>query len=162
MSRPTNVHPRTPSRDDTATKPCPVCQQRFTPTGRQTYCGDPCRKTAWRRRHQPPATTVAVPAAIPRRGLTVYQCPECQQRLAGQQRCPDCGVFARTAGLGGCCPHCDEPVTLEDLLPADAFHIITQPPTRRPARGAKSEENTSHRAQPSGARSEENSGASSG
>jgi hypothetical protein len=105
------------SRDDPATMTCPVCQACFTPTGRQRYCGTPCRKTAFRRRHQhPPTTTVVVPAARPRRQITVYECPACGERLLGDQRCQPCATFTRRVGIGGPCPHCDEPVCLADLL----------------------------------------------
>ena len=50
------------------------------------------------------------------RDNTVYACPECDTRYHAQQRCPDCGVFCTRVGLGGPCPHCDEPVTIADLL----------------------------------------------
>jgi hypothetical protein len=46
----------------------------------------------------------------------VYQCPECQARLLGQQRCEECGIFARRLGPGAACPHCDEPLAIVDLL----------------------------------------------
>jgi hypothetical protein len=45
----------------------------------------------------------------------VYQCPECEARLLGQQRCDDCGVFARRLGPGAACPYCDEPVAIIDF-----------------------------------------------
>jgi len=51
------------------------------------------------------------PAAL----TVVYECGECGQRLL-ERRCPDCNLFARRLGPGGCCPHCDEPVTLDDLV----------------------------------------------
>jgi len=52
----------TPRHDDGATTAspttsgqqqllCPVCWTRFTRVGRQRYCTDGCRKTAWTRRH---------------------------------------------------------------------------------------------------------------
>jgi len=104
-----------PPRDDHETTRCPVCRLRFTPAGRQLYCSSPCRKTAFRRRRQQPASTVVAPAR-PRRGYTVYECPDCGQLLAGEQRCGDCGTFARRVGPGGACPHCQEPVTLTELL----------------------------------------------
>jgi hypothetical protein len=107
---------RSPSRDDTGTITCPVCQTRFAPAGRQRYCSSPCRKTAFRRRHQDPPGPVTVPAARPRRERTIYECPECEQRLLGEQRCPDCAIFARRIGPGGPCPHCSEPVAIADLL----------------------------------------------
>jgi hypothetical protein len=106
---------RHPSRDDAETMSCPVCQQPFTPAGRRRYCADRCRKTAFRRRHQDQPGPVTVPAARSRPGHTVYRCPDCDQRLLGEQRCPDCSTFARRIGPGGPCPHCDEPVAIADL-----------------------------------------------
>jgi len=40
----------------------------------------PCRKTAFRRRHQQPGPAVTVPAALPRREITVYERPDCGDR----------------------------------------------------------------------------------
>ena len=105
-----------PSRDDTGTTPCPVCQHPFAPAGRQAYCSPRCRKTAFRRRHASPAAVSTVPPARPRNRHAVYECPDCGQRHAGQQRCDDCGIFGRKIGAGGTCPHCSEPVTISDLL----------------------------------------------
>ncbi len=95
---------------------CPVCQRRFTPAGRRRFCSDACRKAAWRRRHQPPAAAIVVPPPRPRRPVTVYACPSCQARYLGEQHCQDCGVFCHRVGLGGACPHCDEPVAVADLI----------------------------------------------
>src|SRR5437773_10782890 len=114
---------RSPSRDDNETITCPVCQTRFTPAGRQRYCSGACRKTAFRRRHQDPPSPVTVPAARALREHTIYECPACEQRLLGEQRCPDCGIFARRIGTGGPCPHCTEPVTIADLLQ----EVVTMP-----------------------------------
>ncbi len=114
-----------PSRDDTATMTCPICRAQFTATGRQTYCGSPCRKTAFRRRHQQPLTAITIPAARPRRDVTVYECPNCEERLLGQQRCQTCSVFTRRVGIGGPCPHCDQPVAVDDLLDHDMIPIHT-------------------------------------
>jgi hypothetical protein len=115
--------PSGPSRDDAETIPlgttlvCPVCQRRFTPRGRRRFCSDACHKAAWRRRHQPPpAAALVVPPARPRRPITVYACPSCQARYLGEQRCGDCGVFCHRVGLGGTCPHCEEPVAAADLI----------------------------------------------
>jgi hypothetical protein len=121
-----------PSRDDPATMTCPVCRTRFTPTGRQTYCSTPCRKTAFRRRHQHPPTTVVVPAARPRRQITVYECPACGERLLGDQRCQPCATFTRRVGIGGPCPHCDEPVCLTDLLDQEVLISHTGSLHKRP------------------------------
>ncbi len=41
---------------------------------------------------------------------------DCDTRTLGQQRCPDCNTFAHRLALGGHCPHCAEPVTVEELL----------------------------------------------
>ena len=110
--------PATPPRDDHETTSCPVCQHPFTPAGRQAYCSSRCRKTAFRRRHQNPPAATAVPAARSRRDHAIYECPSCGQRQAGQQRCDDCGTFGSRIGTGGSCPHCQEPVTISDLLEA--------------------------------------------
>ena len=105
-----------PSRDDPGTTTCPVCRRCYTPVGRQLYCSTACRKTAFRRRHQHLGPAVTVPAARPRREITVYECPDCGDRYLGEQRCESCGTFARRVGIGGACPNCDGPVAISDLL----------------------------------------------
>jgi hypothetical protein len=55
------------------------------------------------------------PARAPR-AATVYECPSCQARYLGAQRCDDCQLFCRRVGPGGLCPHCDEPVAVGDLI----------------------------------------------
>jgi len=45
----------------------------------------------------------------------VYECAECGERTL-ERRCPDCNLFTRRLGPGGPCPHCEEPVTWEDLV----------------------------------------------
>ena len=103
-----------PLRNVGVTIACPICAQLFTPAGRQRVCSAACRQATWRQRH--PITS----PAIPRRThptVTVYECPLCETRFLGQQRCPDCRIFCRRVGPGGPCPHCDEPVALADLLP---------------------------------------------
>ena len=105
-----------PWRNVGETTPCPLCQQPFVAVGRQRVCSAACRQAAWRRRHSTP------PAPIPprtRQAATVYECPSCESRSLGQQRCPDCNLFCRRVGPGGPCPHCDEPVALADLLPSE-------------------------------------------
>lgn len=114
------MDPSTPpcndARNDGGTIPCPVCQQRFIPRGRQRVCSAACRQAAWRRHHPTAVATVgAVPERVTR-ATTVYECPSCEARFLGVQRCADCGVFCRRIGPGGPCPHCDEPVALADLL----------------------------------------------
>ena len=95
---------------------CPVCQQPFTPAGRQKYCTDACRAVAYRRRRDADQPAVTVPKARPRRPITIYECDNCGTRNLGEQRCADCSTFMRRVGLGGCCPTCDEPITVTELL----------------------------------------------
>lgn len=117
----------TPPDDDntTTTNPpppperllCPVCATPFTRVRRQRFCSDNCRKTAWARTHNTtPRPIEPVPPPGRRRALTVYSCPSCQARYYGQQWCPDCNQPCTRVGFGGHCPHCDEPVALNDIL----------------------------------------------
>jgi len=101
---------------DTVTMPCPVCQAPFTPTGRQTYCSGACRAVAYRRRRDADRESVTVPRAKPRRPITVYECDSCGERAVGQQRCETCSTFMRRIGIGGECPNCSEPISLEELI----------------------------------------------
>ena len=107
-----------PSRNVGVTTPCPVCGLPFRPVGRQRVCSAACRQAAWRRRQAAPAPSV--PLHSPR-AATIYECPDCDARYLGEQRCPDCGVFCRKVGPGEPGPHCDEPVLLADLLPSDGM-----------------------------------------
>jgi len=106
----------TPTQNTTGGPLCPVCWAPFQPVGRQRFCTDACRKTAWARTHRQPRPLIAVPPPGQRLEATVYACPQCQQRYAGQQWCPDCHTPCTRVGLGGHCPHCDQPVTLTELL----------------------------------------------
>ena len=106
--------PDTPSRNDGVTIPCPICQQAFQPGGRRRFCSDACRQAAWRAR-QPVASGLPVTHRSPRPS-TVYECPACETRLLGEQYCPDCHTFCRRVGPGGACPHCSEPVAINDLV----------------------------------------------
>jgi len=106
---------RNDARNDSEPRSCPVCQQSFVPRGRQRVCSAACRQAAWRRRRPTPGAMVPERAT---RATTIYECPSCETRFLGEQRCPDCGTFCRRIGPGGLCPHCDEPVALADLLPA--------------------------------------------
>jgi hypothetical protein len=119
---------RSPSRDDTETiarrtpetgpvsaaRRCPACAAMFAPTGRRRYCSSACRKRAFRARRALPTAPV-IPAGASRREHTIYECGHCGERRLGQQYCPDCATFARSAGPGGACPCCGEPVTVADL-----------------------------------------------
>jgi hypothetical protein len=88
---------------------------------RGRYCSDACKQRAYRLRHVPaPATAGALAAELKRLGEllahTLYECPSCGERYLGRRRCPECNRFCRTLGLGGTCPHCEEPVLLAELL----------------------------------------------
>ena len=106
----------TPSRNATVTARCGACGAPL-PTGRtRLWCSDACRQAAWRRRHTPPTGAVELPASRPARDHTVYECPECQTRLVGVQRCQDCATFMHRLGPGGHCPCSGEPITVDELL----------------------------------------------
>jgi hypothetical protein len=100
---------------------CPVCQTAIT-SARARYCSDACKQRAYRLRQtdSTPLDLDALTAGLRSRQAlvtrTVYECPSCEARFLGDQRCPDCHVFCRRIGLGGLCPHCDDPVTLAELL----------------------------------------------
>jgi hypothetical protein len=106
-----------PPGHDTVTT-CPVCQHPFTPVGRQKYCTDACRATAYRRRRDAsrPPMPVTIPKTRPRRPITVYECDTCGGRALGEQHCETCHTFMRRVGIGGSCPACDEPVALTELV----------------------------------------------
>lgn len=115
----------TPLRYVGVTATCGCCGGPLH-SGQEKWCSDACRQRAYRRRHQALPTTI-MPASPPQslaKAVTVYECPSCQERLLGEQRCPDCQLWARRVGYGGRCPHCDEPVALADLgLAADASEL---------------------------------------
>jgi hypothetical protein len=103
-----------PLRNVSVTASCLVCQ-RPLPSSRRMTCGDACRPRLWRRRHQPKLVPPPPPAGLPRKAVTVYECPECATRLVGVQFCEDCRTFMRRVGVGGLCPCCEEPVAFEEL-----------------------------------------------
>lgn len=112
-----------PSGNDSVTirvmVPCPVCQTPFVPVGKRIYCSDTCRVAGHRRRRrvEQAQTPVTVPASsvASRRAITVYECDTCEIRQLGEQRC-ECGLFMRKLGPGGLCPHCDDIMTIDELL----------------------------------------------
>ncbi len=108
--------PEIPLRHDAVTIPCPRCAQPFVPTGKRRYCSGACKAAAYRRRHHATLAPVVLPRARPRKPVTVYECDACGTRAVGEQRCDQCQTFMRRVGLGGHCPHCDEPVAITDLL----------------------------------------------
>jgi hypothetical protein len=100
---------------------CLVCGTLLR-TARAQYCSPGCKQRAYRLRHDdaPAGDLGAVAADLKRRqrlvAQTIYECPECGECYLGEQRCPDCNRFCRALGLGGTCPHCDQPILLTELL----------------------------------------------
>ena len=105
-----------PLRHDGVTMTCPACERVFSPRGRQRFCSNACRATAYRRRRDQHLTSLVVPRSQPRRPITVYECDSCGARALGEQRCPDCTTFIRKVGIGGSCPCCGEPVAVTELV----------------------------------------------
>ena len=107
--------------DGRAGRACPVCQASIT-SARARYCSDACKQRAYRLRQTDDSgldldtLTADLRSRQALVSRTVYECPTCETRFLGDQRCPDCHVLCRRLGLGGPCPHCDEPVTLAELL----------------------------------------------
>ena len=64
---------------------------------------------------------------------TVYECPHCQTRYLGDQRCQDCNTWCRRLGPGGPCPHCDDLVAVEDLVADNQYSA--PPKANRQANG---------------------------
>lgn len=99
-----------------------MCGQTFAAMGRAVYCSQACRQRAFRLRHLRDREVLQMEATKPlrrRAGLveqTIYECPNCEAHYLGERRCPDCNLMCRRLGLGGACPHCDEPVLVSDLL----------------------------------------------
>lgn len=112
----TTPQPQTPSCHDTVTTNCPACGRSFTPVGRQTYCSGSCRAAAYRRRRDAQRPSAVIPTAQPPRPITVYECHNCGARALGEQHCSECRTFMRRVGVGGCCPACDEPIAVTELL----------------------------------------------
>ncbi|MEA2590021.1 MAG: hypothetical protein QOH66_2948 [Actinomycetota bacterium] len=96
------------------TSGCGVCGKPLS-ASQQQWCSNAHRQAAYRRRRHQPAAA-ALPPAHSRRQGTVYECPDCDTRLVGEQYCPDCHTFARRVGPGGVCPCCGEIVTLAELI----------------------------------------------
>lgn len=104
------------SRNAFVTAVCGACGQPLGPGRARRWCSDACRQAAWRRRHQPPTCAPALPTGAPRKPRTVYECPDCSTRLLGTQVCEDCTTFMRRVGIGGICPCCDEPISVDELV----------------------------------------------
>jgi hypothetical protein len=96
---------------------CEVCGGSFKARRRDArHCGRACTQRAYRLRHQAVLQVPPLPKRLPK-DFKIYQCPRCEERYVGQQRCEDCGAFCVLVGPGGPCPHCEEPVAVADLMP---------------------------------------------
>ena len=119
---------REPSRTPLSTPPCLMCGGLLI-TPRQRYCTRACQQQAYRLRHHRPAQLdlTSLRTELKRRRQlaehTVYECPSCQTRSVGEQRCADCNTFARALGLGGQCPDCESVLLLTDVLELDELHL---------------------------------------
>lgn len=108
-----------PWRDASVTPTCPACDGLMPPGRARSWCSARCRQAAYRGRHQmstPVPPPLPLPEAVSRTATGVYECPGCGDRLAGQRRCPECNLFARRQGEGGCCPSCGDVITVKELL----------------------------------------------
>ncbi len=95
---------------------CLACSASLPPGRARQYCNTACRQAGWRRRHQNTTPITALPEPKSRRTTTIYQCPICENRYLGDQRCQECNRFCTRLGPGGMCPCCDEPITVQELL----------------------------------------------
>lgn len=100
---------------------CSVCRASL-PSRRAHYCSAACKQCAYRLRQVDVSAADAdlLTTELKRLGdlvaHTIYECPDCGERFVAEQRCPDCHQFCRKLGLGGCCPDCQQPVLLAELL----------------------------------------------
>jgi len=78
----TTTHPAADPNTGPSPQLCPVCWTPFTKVGRQLYCTQACRKTAWKRHNTTSVevTEPVVPKGIRRRDVTIYACPTCNTR----------------------------------------------------------------------------------
>lgn len=89
---------------------CPVCGRRASRVGRRRFCSHACRQKAYRNRRSTP------PPQPRRRANGIYECLDCGELQLGEQRCQQCGIFGRRIGTGADCPHCGDPVAIEELI----------------------------------------------
>jgi hypothetical protein len=116
---------RQPSHTPSATSMCLVCGTALS-TRQQRYC------TRTRHQHAAPLDLPHLRAELQRQRRllehSVYECPTCETRALGEQRCAECNTFTRRIGLGGNCPECDAVILLTDLLEAtliSTHHVTT-------------------------------------
>ena len=114
--------PEIPLRHDPVTIPCLRCGRPITPAGKRRYCTDACKAAAYRRRKQATTTPVIVPPTRPRKPVTVYECDTAAPASSATSAARSAEAFMRRVGIGGHCPHCDEPVAITDLLDEEVTH----------------------------------------
>lgn len=111
----------TAARKSGSPRSCLICGAP-TRSSRASYCSAAHRMVAFRRRHGQQALDEELSApslSRPSRDHVVYECPACQARYLGEQRCSECNLFCQRLGPGGCCPGCDEIITIDELLERD-------------------------------------------
>ena len=119
---------REPPRTVTSSRTCLICGAALSPT-QQCYCTRACQQQAYRLRHRQPVRldVALLRTELKRRRLlvenTVYECPSCEMRSVGEQRCGECNTFCRARGLGGHCPDCDSILLLSDLLEQTGLQV---------------------------------------
>jgi hypothetical protein len=109
-----------PSHTAISSSACTICGTALR-SPQQRYCTRACQQRAYRLRHQPSCLDLTlVGAELKRRRQllqhTVYECPTCEARSVGHQRCAECNTFGRRIGFGANCPDCDAVLVLTDLL----------------------------------------------
>lgn len=112
----------------TTTAPCLRCGVAFDRLGRQRFCSTACRQSAWRLRRTAPIEPVVAKADV------VYECSDCDARYLGDQRCELCNRWCRRVGPGGCCPACDAPVAITDILTPQQLAQPRSTPSKRRSR----------------------------
>ena len=123
---------REPSRTASASPTCLVCGVALS-TPQQRYCTRACQQRAYRLRHQQPVRLdlPRLRAELRRQRTllqhTVYECPTCQTRTVGDQRCAECNTFTRRIGLGGSCPECDAVILLTEFIGLETISPSNDP-----------------------------------
>lgn len=105
-----------PSCHQPVTTLCPACGRRFVPTGRQRYCSAACRPVVYRRARNSSAPPLSGPRAQPRRPITVYECADCGGKSPRGTVLRAVPHLPASRWRRGCCPTCDEPISVVELL----------------------------------------------
>ena len=100
MTHPADMPRRDASREGSGG--CLVCGKALL-SRRARYCSRAHQQRAFRLRQQPGQPDLQrLRRELQRRRVlvahTVYECPNCSERLVGERRCPDCHLFALICG----------------------------------------------------------------